>query len=196
MAQKDRLFTFRFEILLHHHGDHVQLLLVAAAEQNYSRAEHSTAQRSTAQHSTAQHNTARHNAAQRSTAQHSTAQHSTAQRSTAQHSTEQHSTRRQFVNKSSIAQQRVWPSSSCSWRRQHHILLVRFQPALLVFDSPGVRESCHRTETHERKTKHHRQYLDGTSTSTSTEVAAASTESAQHAAILFDSNECQRLHLS
>jgi hypothetical protein len=48
MAQKDRLFTFRFEILLHHHGDHVQLLLVAAAEQNYSRAEHSAAQRSTA----------------------------------------------------------------------------------------------------------------------------------------------------
>ena len=186
MAQKDRLFTFRFEILLHHHGDHVQLLLVAAAEQNYSRAEQSTAQRSTAQHSTTQH----------STAQRSTARHSAAEQSTAQHSTEQHSTRRQIVNNSSIAQQRVWPSSSCSWRRQHHILLIRFQPALLVFDSPGVRESCHRTETHERKTKHHRQYLDGTSTSTSTEVAAASTESAQHAAILFDSNECQRLHLS
>jgi hypothetical protein len=73
MAQKDRLFTFRFEILLHHHGDHVQLLLVAAAEQNYSRAEHSAAQHSTAQRSTAQHSAAQHSTAQRSRAEHSTA---------------------------------------------------------------------------------------------------------------------------
>jgi hypothetical protein len=103
---------------------------------------------------TAEQSTAQHSAAQRSTAQRSTARNSAAEQSRAQHSTEQHSTRRQIVNKSSIAQQRVWPSSSCSWRRQHHILLVRFQPALLVFDSPSVRESRHRTETHERETKH------------------------------------------